>query len=283
MIACPSCGAQNDDANRFCDQCGTRLESPVTTTAADFSSQPTAAAATCPSCGAVVLPGEAFCDSCGASLQNVVASVAPADAPTVFAPAQSAAATNGSASTGTVTCPMCGHQNTSGDRFCDNCGAALQTDTSTTAAVVQPEPTVQTTSDDSATVLNQPPGVPTPDQYVPPMAETAMPTPDTTVPPIGAPQSAQQPEAPAAAPIPEAPAPQPAAEAPAAAPIPEAPAAAAAPPADDPERTRLEDLIARQRQVVAQLEQTASVLGSLTPPAIQQALDDARSALVQAE
>ena len=61
-MKCPTCGAENEASNRFCDQCGSRLEpsgasSPAQEAAA---SQPTAAGPTCPSCGATVLPGEAF-------------------------------------------------------------------------------------------------------------------------------------------------------------------------------------------------------------------------------
>jgi pSer/pThr/pTyr-binding forkhead associated (FHA) protein/uncharacterized OB-fold protein len=272
MITCPSCGAKNDDANRFCDQCGTRLEAPASAaaTAADFASQPTAAAATCPSCGAVVLPGEAFCDSCGASLQNVAVASAPADAPTVFAPAENPPATSADGAA-TVTCPMCGHQNLPGDRFCDNCGAALQGAGAAEAPAQQADtaaqPTAEATAANSATVIEPPPTAP-PAPYVPPMQETA----EAAAAPVGSPQPAAQPEV-VAPPIPEA----------APSPAPAASVAPASAPADDPERVRLDDLIGKQRQVVAQLEQTQATLGSLTPPAIQQALDEARNALAKAE
>src|SRR5690349_8596875 len=91
-MKCPTCGTENDAANRFCDQCGSRLDAGAAASAAPavLASQPTAAAATWPSCGAVVLAGEAFCDDCGASLSGVaappVASSASYDAPTVYAP-----------------------------------------------------------------------------------------------------------------------------------------------------------------------------------------------------
>ena len=279
MITCPSCGAQNDDANRFCDQCGTRLEVPANAaTATDFASQPTAAAATCPSCGAVVLPGEAFCDSCGASLQNVAAAApAPADAPTVFAPAEPAApAAKDASGAATVTCPMCGHQNLPGDRFCDNCGAALPGDAS--GAAPAPQPDASASANGSATAVTTLDDIAT-SQPVPPLPDTSAPIPDVTAPPTGSPEPAAQPE-PSAPPAAE-PATAPGPDAAASAPIPEAPVVA--PPADNADKTRLEEAIARQRQVVAQLEQTQAALGSLTPPAIQQALDDARAALAQAE
>jgi predicted RNA-binding Zn-ribbon protein involved in translation (DUF1610 family) len=42
---CPSCGATNPAASRFCNQCGTALG--------------------CPSCGAANPPGSHFCNRCG--------------------------------------------------------------------------------------------------------------------------------------------------------------------------------------------------------------------------
>src|SRR5689334_11503455 len=132
-MKCPTCGTENDAANRFCDQCGSRLEpsgaSPQV--AAAVAAQPTAAAATCPSCGAVVLPGEAFCDECGASLSGVapVAGAASYDAPTVYAPPVPISTAVPAKAAG-VACPACGHENMPGDRFCDNCGASLVASTS---------------------------------------------------------------------------------------------------------------------------------------------------------
>src|SRR5215510_10143857 len=93
-MKCPTCGTENDAANRFCDQCGSRLDAGAAAPSpqAALASQPTAAAATCPSCGAVVLPGEAFCDECGASLSGVaappVAGAASYDAPAGAADAE---------------------------------------------------------------------------------------------------------------------------------------------------------------------------------------------------
>ena len=69
-MKCPTCGAENEAANRFCEQCGSRIEPSGEYPQAQvaLAAQPTAAGPTCPSCGAAVLPGEAFCDECGASL-----------------------------------------------------------------------------------------------------------------------------------------------------------------------------------------------------------------------
>lgn len=123
-MKCPTCGADNEAGNRFCEQCGSRLDvAPGSPSAPASVAAPAAAAtATCPSCGATVLPGEAFCDECGASLSNVApAAVSLNDAPTVQAPSASSAPSNGQS----VTCPACGHQNLPGDSFCDNCGASL--------------------------------------------------------------------------------------------------------------------------------------------------------------
>src|SRR5215217_6658033 len=89
-MKCPTCGAENEAANRFCEQCGSRIEPSGEFPQAQvaLAAQPTAAGPTCPSCGAAVLPGEAFCDECGASLSGVAVASGgfSADAPTMFAP-----------------------------------------------------------------------------------------------------------------------------------------------------------------------------------------------------
>ena len=66
-MKCPTCGAENDQANHFCDQCGTRLDQQPAE-AAPTGAAMTSGVALCPTCGSPVLPGEAFCDNCGASL-----------------------------------------------------------------------------------------------------------------------------------------------------------------------------------------------------------------------
>src|SRR6476620_9755042 len=128
-MKCPTCGAENEAANRFCEQCGSRIEPSGEFPQAQvaLATQPTAAGPTCPSCGATVLPGEAFCDECGASLSTAAPAVIPGasyDAPTMLA-APPPAANAGPAGEQTVICPACGQPNLATDRFCDHCGAAL--------------------------------------------------------------------------------------------------------------------------------------------------------------
>ncbi|NJP07605.1 MAG: FHA domain-containing protein [Chloroflexaceae bacterium] len=75
MKNCPSCGAENLDLARFCDQCGTPLPPAAVIESVNAPTVEAPAAVltmTCPECGASVLPGEAFCDTCGASLLNVI-------------------------------------------------------------------------------------------------------------------------------------------------------------------------------------------------------------------
>ena len=55
LIACPSCGTENDANARFCVQCGTRL------------------AAGCPVCGTVNQPEAKFCMNCGTNLHAAFA------------------------------------------------------------------------------------------------------------------------------------------------------------------------------------------------------------------
>ncbi|HNP71187.1 MAG TPA: zinc-ribbon domain-containing protein, partial [Kouleothrix sp.] len=132
-MKCPTCGAENEAGNRFCEQCGSRLDIAAAAAPPPAVAPPAATSGTCPSCGATVLPGEAFCDECGASLSSaapVAAAVPISDVPTVAAPQSPDAATDGK----NVTCPSCGHQNLPGDRFCDNCGAALDQPAASTPA-----------------------------------------------------------------------------------------------------------------------------------------------------
>lgn len=88
MIVCHICGAQNDPANRFCDQCGARLDpsSPEVESSATGQSQ-SAAVISCPTCGTEALPGQAFCDHCGYDLRQVDVSTEPTatEAPTQMA------------------------------------------------------------------------------------------------------------------------------------------------------------------------------------------------------
>ena len=140
-MKCPTCGAENEAGNRFCEQCGSRIEpsGAVPQAQVDLASAPTAAGPTCPNCGAAVLPGEAFCENCGAALAATAPAALANEAPTMIAPptpAAQPAAGNGQS----VTCPSCGHQNLPGDRFCDNCGAALPADGAAVAAPPAAQP-----------------------------------------------------------------------------------------------------------------------------------------------
>ena len=156
-MKCPTCGAENEAANRFCEQCGSRIapsgEYPQAQVA--LAAQPTAAGPTCPSCGAAVLPGEAFCDECGASLSAAAPTVIPGvsnDAPTMIAPPPSATAASPAAGEATVTCAACGQPNLATDRFCDHCGAALAAPAAGAADVptVVPEPAALPTTNGTA-------------------------------------------------------------------------------------------------------------------------------------
>ncbi|MBA3945486.1 MAG: zinc-ribbon domain-containing protein [Herpetosiphonaceae bacterium] len=128
QIACPN-GHLNDPSNRFCDQCGAPL---ATANAPAASASPTAAAGgapmhaaisgsiLCPQCGQENLPGTAFCENCGAQLPP------PSPTPTTSSDAAaSGPASAPPAGATTVVCPNCGYHNSADDRFCEQCGAAL--------------------------------------------------------------------------------------------------------------------------------------------------------------
>jgi ribosomal protein L32 len=311
MITCPTCGAQNDPANRFCDQCGTRLEAAAPAAAV----APAAATANCPSCGATILPGEAFCDNCGADLTALAVAPAPvfsSDAPTALAESAPAPADAGALPT---TCPVCGAQTIPGERFCDNCGADLLTPhgqpvlTPNDATMVAPP----NAPDDATLVASAAPAEAAPatsegtPEAVP--AEAAPETPAAPVePPVEPAPAPVEAETPAADATPAVEAETPAADAtpavdatPEPAPVPvETPGPADPVPAAEPaaaeaapapataetseERRRLEDLVAAHRDTVTQYEQMAARYPADSPPVfIAAGLEEAKRALAQAE
>jgi uncharacterized OB-fold protein len=317
MITCPNCGAQNDDGNRFCDQCGTRLDAQASASPpAPATDQPTVAAQNCPNCGSPVMPGEAFCDNCGAALTAPAAapaaSTAAADAPTMLAapPAAPAATSAAPAAPGDVpmiVCAVCGHHNLPGEAFCDNCGAALtpaahaaETVSPYAPTVVAPPPVAA--PDDATVVAPPPPPVAAPDDatvVAPPPPPVAAPDDATVVapppPPVAAPDDATvlapPPSEPSLAPTEPIGGQQasPAAEAvsaptpEAAAPTPAATVDADAQAAYDAKKAELEAEVARQQQIIAQFEQMQATFGAATPAAVVQGLAEARDALTRVE
>jgi uncharacterized OB-fold protein len=259
-MKCPTCGTENEASNRFCDQCGSRIEPSGATAQAQVAGAAQPAATTiCPACGAAVLPGEAFCDECGASLSGVAAAggAASADAPTMFAPPQPDGGAAG-ASAPAALCPACGHQNLPGDDFCDNCGAALGVApadgaTVVSAASVVPQPQVPS-DEDLLRSLNA----------VPPTTPAA----PVEAPPATPPQAVEAPPAEPAPPEQVSAADQPTIE------------QTALPTQEEyqAERQRLEDEIARQQQIITQFEQMQAMFGAAVPPAVMQGLSEARSA-----
>ncbi|NWG19354.1 MAG: zinc ribbon domain-containing protein [Chloroflexi bacterium] len=259
MITCSTCGALNDPVNRFCDQCGSRLEPGGVAPQAPppaLNAQPTAAAPVCPSCGAMVLPGQAFCEECGTALA-VAVQPASGDVPTMFAAAPDIAAVG-------PVCPACGHQNLPGDRFCDSCGASL-------AAAAMPAPPI---SDVPTAAAPGEPAMPPPEPFAAPPGEPAMPPPAFEQP---LPTMIE-----AVAPVIEPPVAPPPVVEPPVAPV-------AAPPAVDAQaeyearRQTLTGEIARQQQIIAQFEQMQAMFGAATPHAVAQGLAEARDALAKAE
>jgi predicted amidophosphoribosyltransferase len=252
-MKCPTCGAENEAANRFCEQCGSRIEPSGEYPQAQvaLAAQPTAAGPTCPSCGAAVLPGEAFCDECGASLSAAAPTVIPGvsnDAPTMFAAPPSTNAATPATGEPTVICAACGQPNLATDRFCDHCGAALAAPVTGTAADA-----------DVPTVLPEPVASPATNGTAP-EEETSDGSTITT-----APADAALAEAPTA----------------------EQPMISATSPdaqaVYEAERQRLEDEIARQQQVISQLEPVQMALGAATPAGVAQSIEQARDAKTQAE
>jgi len=57
---CPNCGANAAEGVKFCDQCGTRIEVPVSAAEAKK---------VCCCCGAEAVPGVKFCSQCGTKIE----------------------------------------------------------------------------------------------------------------------------------------------------------------------------------------------------------------------
>ncbi|MCX7858947.1 MAG: zinc ribbon domain-containing protein [Chloroflexus sp.] len=276
MIICPSCGAQNEATNRFCDQCGTRLAgaapaAPAPTTVSP--DQPTALAPSCPVCGTTVLPGERFCDNCGADLMATpVTTPTTPDQATLVAPP----------STPQLFCPDCSDPVLPGERFCDNCGADLSKLFDSASAANAPTVIAPPLAADAPTVIAPPPAADAPTVIAPPPAAEPVAEPLSPVIVEAPAATAEGPTmiAPPAPPVAEPVAPPPV-EMPTAAPV--SPVAA---PAIDlaAERARLETLLAAHRDTVAMYEQMAARYPAGNVPAfITAGLDAARAELAKTE
>ena len=151
-LICPN-GHRNDDANRFCDQCGAPLsaapESPSVASAPTTTSG--SSGTSCPVCGQENVPGTAFCDNCGAALPPPLPASTSETAVADLSVAGGGAETTTSTAAGSITCSQCGTANDAANRFCDNCGASLQdaSQAATTGDVVSVTPTT-TGPDDAA-------------------------------------------------------------------------------------------------------------------------------------
>lgn len=249
MLTCPTCGAQNDPANRFCDQCGSRLDvgapavavSPLAAAEAPtmLATPPAALPAAplvCPNCGSPALPGEAFCDNCGADLSSLAITMAPAV-------------------------------------------AEPEPESALAPAAVEPAAAPPVAAPDEATMLAAPPVA---EPVLAPIAPEPVAAPnDATIlaaPPVAVPMPAPSVPEPVAAPddatilaTPEAAAPT------LAAPVADEQATHAA------RRAELDAELVRQQQIIAQFEQMQATFGAATPAAVTTGLAEARDALTQAE
>ena len=248
MLTCPTCGAQNDPANRFCDQCGSRLDvgapavavSPLAAAEAPtmLATPPAALPAAplvCPNCGSPALPGEAFCDNCGADLSSLAITMAPAVAEpepeSALAPAPVEAA---------AVPPVA--------VFDEATMLAAPPVAEPVLAPIAPEPVA---APNDATILAAPP--------------VAVPMPAPSVPePVAAPDDATILATPVATPVHSAP-------------VADEQATHAA------RRAELDAELVRQQQIIAQFEQMQATFGAATPAAVTTGLAEARDALAQAE
>ncbi len=244
-MKCPTCGAENDQANHFCDQCGTRLDQQPAE-AAPTGAAMTSGVALCPTCGSPVLPGEAFCDNCGASL------TAPAPDTTGVAPTP-----DSTEMPATMVAPSVPEGTAVPIEDSSITSAAVSVpviDASTSAAVVVPDDTSAPAVDASVVAPSTVEASSTsaaPDTAAAPADATSAPAMDTT--------SAADTGAAATS----------------------TPDTSTATSDYDARKKQLEDEIARQQQVVTQLEGVQTMLGAGTPAGVVASLDEGRAALTK--
>ncbi|NCC32174.1 MAG: FHA domain-containing protein [Chloroflexia bacterium] len=284
MITCPSCGALNDPANRFCDQCGARLSTdlptspppPVAVTAAPAPVMPTAPV--CPSCGASVLPGEAFCDNCGADLQTLWQQLAAASSQAAPPPPPAQVP---------IEAPVAPE-------------AAAPAPEPVSPVPVEIEPVLPAPMMEAVPIVSEPEAVPgtaepvapapvmeavpivSETEAVPGAAEPVVPAPVEAEPVVPAPVEAE-PVVPAlveAEPVVPAPALEAAPIVSEAVPVTPAPVDGAA---YETQRNELEAELARQAQIIIQFEQMQATFGADTPAAVIAGLDEAREAYARIE
>lgn len=260
MIICPTCGAHNDPGNRFCDQCGTRLENvtpvpeaaptpPATPTTQ--ATPPTTATLNCPNCGASVLLGQAFCDECGYPLNATYSEYTASDAPTMLAPSEE----------------MAIEQEVAEAAAPDSMAVGSPEPAPAPAPIASPEPATTTVVPETETPPEEALG-PAPVSTITPESPTA-PTAESE--PAPEPVIAAEPQP--VETIEEHPSP------------PETPAAAPETgPTASPERQRLEGLIAAHRDTITQYEQMLTRYpAGAAPTFLNAGRDEARRALAQAE
>src|SRR5204862_3843423 len=121
VITCPKCGKENQDHYKFCLGCGAELPrgggaaKPFTS-----NTPPHGVPAARPAPGPAAAPAA---PPAGAQAMATTAAVAPRPSQQPDPRATAPASPQGHGAN--VTCPQCGHNNTTGNRFCASCGYNL--------------------------------------------------------------------------------------------------------------------------------------------------------------
>lgn len=151
VLKCPQCGSQIRPAEKFCNKCGSKVNTEPGNLENDIASMPIEVRK-CQNCGMQITPIEKFCKKCGARVN-----IGPVHLKEESVSVQ-----------GPVCCPQCGSQVMPADRFCKKCGSKTDSGAgceetvipAVTPAVIQevaageasPENTPETSRIDAASV-----------------------------------------------------------------------------------------------------------------------------------
>ena len=130
MQTCPDCQNIVSETAIFCDICGLQLNSFPPQEPDPVDQAPAVSPRGCSVCGYENMPGETFCQNCGVQLPPVSSTPPPPPTP-VHSPLEKEHPSKPifqertPSPPASLRCTECGHENTSADKYCQNCGIEI--------------------------------------------------------------------------------------------------------------------------------------------------------------